>query len=434
MITNSVSDNYSHYLSFLRQLVNLPSVFTKPESVKTALLFCKGIFEKNLDEYSVFFDKENNLIALPKNINLQENITYLSAHIDTVDANISDWDTPFHPWKLYEDEKEIVARGVSDCKAGVAYQLFLSFLLKNDLLKLENVGFMITFKEEGSGKKTSVEMAKNMGKELPVSQKSNYLFVLENTVQVADKSTLCIYTSERGNYVIKITDDILKLQQYVKKLTNWNPVCILPKGKTDTIDWLIKRQNGGHACSVKRSDNLLTQVILEAQANSLIQAGEVQNFATIPTNIRVSSANNSKKHILILSNRSFDSLSEIHNQLKDIEYEQVKDFAISEGLNIEEKFLKNNISSIINNYEDDNLNLEYTYNIGASDASIIYNSLDKSYRKNFYPIVLGPGTRSQRKLNPQRLTHGKNETFDKETGKQVIIFISELLKKLNHIQ
>jgi hypothetical protein len=433
MKNNLVFNNYPHYLNFLRKLVVLPSVFTNTTNIKTVLLFCKKIFEKNLNKYNIYFDKEHNLIAVPDDINYQENIIYLSAHVDTVGADIAEWDAPFHPWKLHEDEKEMVARGVSDCKAGVAYQLFLSFLAKHYSLNLINTIFIITFKEEGAGKKTSIKIAKNIGKNLPISKKSTYLLVLENNVKIANKPTLCIYTSERGSYIIGITDFIPELQKYLKNLPSWNPIVISPKIKIDN-DWSTTKQNGGHVCSVDRKDNLLTKIILNAQKNFIIKAGKENNFATIPTKILTTSTDKPIKHTLILSNRSFDSLAEIQNQLKGVEFSQIKDFSISQGFNIEKKFLKNNISTVIDNCINDNIDIEYTYNIGASDAGIIYNSIDDNLRKNFYPIIFGPGSRSQRNINPQRLTHGKNETFDKEAGKQAIIFISDFLQRLGHIQ
>ena len=36
------------------------------------------------------------------------------------------------------------------------------------------------------------------------------------------------------------------------------------------------------------------------------------------------------------------------------------------------------------------------------------------FKKQLYPIIMVPGTRSQRDTTSPRLTHGKNEPFDKK--------------------
>ena len=41
---------------------------------------------------------------------------------------------------------------------------------------------------------------------------------------------------------------------------------------------------------------------------------------------------------------------------------------------------------------------------------------------------MGPGSRSQRNVDPPRLTHGKNETFDKKSGERAVMFLIEVLK------
>lgn len=431
MTIDFITNNYFDYIKYLRKLAYMPTVFSNPKDIEKAILFCKKTLETNLDNYKIYFDNEHNLIALPENINPQEDIVYLNAHIDTVNANLEEWDNPFHPWKIYEDEKEIVARGVSDCKAGVAYQLFLSFLARKNLISLKNLVFTITFKEEGAGKKTATEIAKRMGKKLPVSKQSTYLIVLENNVTVNIPPTLSIYAAERGNFVIKTIDFIPELQKYLKKLSHWNPVSIKPQTEIKNLVWQTQKQAGGHVCSVNRDNNLLAKIILEAKQNTILKAGDEKNFSVIPTEILISKMKNPKKHALVISNRSFDSMEQVCHQLHNIKYHALKDFSISAGFNEEKKFKQNKISKLLEDLKDESeLKLENTYNIGGSDATVIYTSLDPKIQKNIFPIVMGPGSRSQRDKFPQRLTHGKNETFDKESGRKAIIFISKVLEKL----
>ena len=156
---------------------------------------------------------------------------------------------------------------------------------------------------------------------------------------------------------------------------------------------------------------------------------EFENIA-VPSKIKIGTADASQVHELILNNRGFEERAEIEKQLEGVEYTPLKDFAFSQGFNISEKFEKDKISQIMKECEIADLNIEYTYNVGASDGSIIYNSLAPELQDSFYPIVMGPGSRSQRNIDPPRLTHGRNETFDKESGKRAIGFISDVVQKL----
>src|SRR3989339_765598 len=267
-----IYQNFEQYLIYLRELLKLRTVFTEPENVREGIDYCKKVFEENLENYKIYFDAENNLIAVPSEVNFEENIIYLSAHIDTVGADENEWDSPFKPFKIFENAKEIVGRGACDCKAGVAFELFWSFLAKKNLINLKNTIFTITFKEEGAGKKSAQEIAKNLGKNLPLSKKINYLMVLENNVKVSGRPILCIYTAERTNYVIKIIDFLPNLQAILQKLTHFNPVSIIPEKIFDSSKTEIFKQQGGHVCSVPREQNILTKVILAAGDNDLIKA------------------------------------------------------------------------------------------------------------------------------------------------------------------
>lgn len=431
---NLISANFDKYLFYLKELVNKRSPFTEAENVKIAINYCKRILEGNLKNYEIYFDSESNLIAKPFEVDSEKEIVYLSAHIDTADADEKEWTVPYHPYKVYENENEIVGRGVNDCKAGVSYQLFLTYLAKEKLIDLKNIVFTITFKEEGSGNKTSQEIARNFGVKLPLSKKSTYLIVLENNVRVQNPAVLCVYFSERSNYAIKITDSLPKLQVYLKKLKHFNPTCIYPEKEFKDSKFEKLKQLGGHVCSISKDENLLTKIILETKENSIIKAGNEKNFATVPSEIFLSENSEGIKHTMVLNNRSFDSLEKVLKQLEGIEYEQLKHFSISAGFNIEEKIKGNKVLDIFKKCNDSkSFDLEFTYNVGGSDGTIMCNSMDPKLRKNFYPIVMGPGSRSQKNIDPPRVTHGRNETFDKRSGKEAVIFISKILKEMDFI-
>ncbi|MBI5414106.1 M20/M25/M40 family metallo-hydrolase [Candidatus Peregrinibacteria bacterium] len=427
----SIISEYSQiYLSYLKELVNRRSVFENPEDAKKTIEYAKKIFEENLAEYEIYFDEKQNCIARPKEIDLAQDILYLNAHIDTVGAEEAEWDAPFHPFQAYENEHEIVGRGVSDCKAGVACELFLSFLVKEKLIHLKNTVFTITFKEEGPGEKTATCLAKNMGSGLPVSEKMTYLLVLENNVRVENPPVLCAYAAERGNFVIRITGTIFELQKHLRKLTKWNPIAIFPEKEHEKENAEIIEQKGGHVCSVERAENKLTKVLLDAEETSILHAGKKENMAIVPSKIFVQKGNAPEKHVLMIGKRNFDTLEETLHELQGIRYEEVKNLSRSEGFDGTGKFRDDRISKVFHECEKTSeIKIEYTHNIGGSDASTILNSLPKNLLPNFLPIVMGPGSRSQRNAIPPRLTHGKNETFDKESGGKAICFITEVLEK-----
>jgi acetylornithine deacetylase/succinyl-diaminopimelate desuccinylase-like protein len=433
---------FEKYLQCLRKLVGFPTVFTQPDQIEKAVCWCESYFSQHLNNYDIYRDQNRNLIACPETIDRERDIIYLSAHIDTVDADAAEWNEPFSPFSLYENDTEMVARGVSDCKAGVAFELFLTELVYLQKMKLSNLIFTITFKEEGAGEKTSIQIGEELGKGLPVSKKDTFLIVLENTVTVSQPPTLSYYTAERGNFVIRISDTLEQLRLRLSCLKEWNPVSIQPDvEKCARQKATLLTQKGGHVCSVSREVNLLTKVIEQSANTDLLWAGSASGFSVIPSKIYKGSApplalNQTVQpivHHLTLSNRSFDTLDDIKLQLEGIAYEEVKDFSISQGMNFDLLFSEHPISQFFKTGCGSDLSIEHTYNTGVSDATIISRCMNPELKQRFYPLVMGPGTRSQRQLTPPRLTHGKNETFDKESGKAAIEYILSVLIKIGAV-
>lgn len=120
-------------------------------------------------------------------------------------------------------------------------------------------------------------------------------------------------------------------------------------------------------------------------------------------------------------------------QLDGISYREVKDFSISQGMNFDQVFSKHDLSGVLKAYQKNGLRTQQTHNIGASDATIVTRCMKHKFKQRFYPIVMGPGTRSQRHKSPPRLTHGKNETFDKRSGKAAVECLLSVLIKLGCI-
>lgn len=424
-----VSTHASRYLAHLRNLAALPSVFTRPRDVEKAMGYCKKVLVSVLPDYTVIEDEGQNLIALPGSMDLKKKLVYLSAHVDTVDADHTEWDAPFSPFVPYEDDHEIVGRGVSDCKAGVAFQLFLAELAGKGHLCLDNLIFTITFKEEGAGHKSAVHMGRALGKNLPVSQDETLLLVLENTVTAGASPSLGLYTAERSNFVIDVTGPLAELRHILSGLPAWNPVCIYPEASPDA--WAeVLTQKGGHVCSVPRDQNMLTEIILNAKDSDLLCAGAPDSFGVIPTEIKRGHAPVPTAHTLVLSNRTFDSLDTVRRQLTGIPYRELKDFSISPGMDMRNRWPGSTFQRAVEAMGPQPLEITLDHNTGISDASTIVNTMAPSLRDRFFPVVAGPGTRSQRRVSPQRLTHGKNETFDKQTGIRATATLFNLLREL----
>ncbi|MCP4453755.1 MAG: M20/M25/M40 family metallo-hydrolase [Planctomycetes bacterium] len=429
-----ISDHFAQYLCYLKDLIAMRTVFTEPEGIKQAIQYCRDTLAKNLPGWDVYFDANHNLIARPQAIDPAEPIIYLSAHIDTVDADASAWAEPHTPFDPFEDDQEIRGRGASDCKAGVAYQLFLACLQARRVLDLGNLIFTITFNEEGCGDKTATEIGRQLGTVLPVSESGAYFIVLENNVRAQAPPVLCVYHRERGNYVIKTRGSLEHLQTWLKNSPPWNPVCIYPNTGADTRGWDTAHQESRHACSVPREDNLLYRTILDASQNTVLKAGQARNFGVVPASIAMAKAPCPVPHTLILSNRSFDTLEQVKHQLRGLTFLEMKPFAFSQGLDQRHALSQSTLMQILKDCRTPTLDIELTDNIGCSDASIIYNTVSPQLRERLLFLVMGPGTRSQPYAHPPRFTHGRNETFDKQSGRKAMIYISNVLSRLGVLQ
>ncbi|MBF0433031.1 MAG: M20/M25/M40 family metallo-hydrolase [Fibrobacteria bacterium] len=425
-----VTQHYGVYLDYLRKLAILPSVFTQTTDVLRAVTYCKNVFEENLSGFDIRLDLHQNVTAIPRCLDREKDIVYLSAHVDTVDADPAAWDAPFHPFELYEDEIEMVVRGISDCKAGVAFQLFISWLIAKGELEPGNLGFTITFSEEGGGLKTATHLAASLGNALPVSNRSTYLIVLENNMRVGVPPVLCIYDRETSNWVVKVKGSMGELKELVKRLEHWNPICVYPLQESLGIETSLLHQEGRHACSMGREKNLLTKLIQEAEETTVLRAGEEKSFGVVPSDIYRGKSKIPLAHGLVLTNRSFDNYEDVVRQLRGVDYEEVKPFHLSQGIDVREQLKQSPLKSILAECESPELALEYGANIGCSDASLIYNSLDESIKAKVLPVVMGPGTRSQPGKTPPRFTHGKNETFDKKSGALAVQYLLKVIKRI----
>jgi len=186
-------------------------------------------------------------------------------------------------------------------------------------------------------------------------------------------------------------------------------------------------------CSVGRRENLLTSILLEAEPLQVLRAGSPDSYSVVPPVITIGRSRRPRRHILVLSNRTFDDRETVRAQLAGIPFRPLKDFAISTGFDISERFCRMPEAAFFDRLKPPGLAVERAANTGCSDGSIIFNTLSPSLRQAVHPIVCGPGTRSQRDIDPPRLTHGRNETFDKAAGRSVVVLISRFLEAIGSI-
>ncbi len=430
--------HYEWYLEILKSLVQRPTIFTHPDAIQAAIQFCKTRLQGERKTTQCDQDEAGNLIAYPCDIDTSRPCLYLSAHIDTVGFSESDWEPPFHPLNVFESPAELVGRGVSDCKAGVAFQLYLAHLQSIGALTLNNTISTITFNEEGGGKKTGTALGKAMGKALPLGPTQNLLLVLENTVSMPqspdDAPILWAYPREKGNFVIKTEGPLKTIQNFLKSNPTWNPTCITPSTSVSWDNYLETQQPKRHVCSVPRDQNKLYQTLMSARSTSLLKSGSEKNFSILPSPIQVGQSYEPTDHTVVLSNRSFDSRKQVEAQICGVKYSALKPFDISEGMDCTRALEQSGLSSRIQSLSTGSLSVFLDDNIGCSDASIIFNALLPEYKHKTIPLVMGPGTRSQPMATPPRYTHGPNETFDNKAGLSAIKAITSLLEKLGFLR
>ena len=158
----------------------------------------------NSKGYHIYRDRKRNLIACPEDLDLSRDIIYLSAHMDMVDADPLEWDEPFFPFSLYEDDGQMMA-----------------------------------------GMKTSRQIGEDLETTLPISEKDTFFIVLENNITVSDPSILSFYTAERGNFVIRVSETMDRLRSILSRLEKWNPVSIRPDAGTLDEESTVLTQKGG---------------------------------------------------------------------------------------------------------------------------------------------------------------------------------------------
>lgn len=433
-INSYLQENYKEYLTLLKSLVGIKTVYDDKVGIKKALDFCKQVLEKSLINYHVYFDKEGNLICINKNINSQNDIVYLSSHIDTVSVSGQHWDKKFKPFTTYEDEESVVGRGVNDDKAGVAYQLFLAKFLATNFPNTSNIVFTITRQEEQGGM-TASEIGRQLGKHLPMRPK-NYLLTLENNIKMTDPITLNINYGEQSAFGIEVVDIFPNIKRFlIQNMDPWNPTSATPENDIRNLKWNKLEQTGGHAATCKREKNLLYQLIVENNVNELVlKAGTDKAISNIPDTIYQATTNSSIPHRVIFDLRTNDKTDSVVRALNNCKicYRFIK--KLDHGYNVKNRLLKDKIYKKMLSVKPKELKINFERNLGSTDSGTIYRYCDSSLKHKFLPITMGPGCGSQRNAVPPRLSHGVNETYMKKPGLEAIKYITQLLNKMSLFQ
>ncbi len=424
-IRKYLESDYPEYLRLLKQLIAINTVYDNPRGIEDALRFCKDYFSTYLKNYRTYFDAAGNLICSPKKVDVTKNVLYFCAHIDTVPADGADWIPPFAPFAPFEDEREIVGRGASDCKAGVAYQLFLAKLIFEHFPKTSNIVFTISAREE-SGGMSATEIGSQIGNKLPSGPKT-YLINLEYTTSVDPPATEVNY-GERGSVAIEIIATLDIVRDFLLQDDNqWNPTVIQAIETLGSVKHEELTQQGGHAATTVRQNNILYRLLTEADpAQYVLEAGSERLVSAVPALIRKARAERPITHKVLFDLRTFKKMNELVEELKKYSFQYRVIKSLDFGYSVEKKLRADPIYSIMNEASASGIKVVFEPSQGTTDSGRIFAHCADTIRDSFLPLTVGPGSRSQRKRRPARLAHGVNETYDKKAGLKTIIFISEV--------
>jgi len=423
---------FDAYLEHLRWLVSQPSPFTEPEKPAALIAALHERFVALLPSHRFQIDREGNLIGVPLELSSDLPVLYLSAHADTVPFDPALWTAPFTPHPAWENDQELVAQGVNDCKAGVAFQLWLAQVASEHRCSLHQVVFTITSKEEGAGRKSSVAIGEEMGKSLPAPVEGSTLLVLENTVTSAAPYIPQVYAAESGSYAVQLLGTLPELRQALTELPTWRPIAIEPETEVAADYRLQSYVPAGHISTADPAANPLRAAVLAAQDGQLLKAGDTRTTGTVPSSIGIAAGPLGTRHRLSVTERGQPPLAAVEAQLRGREFRPIKPLHFSTGWDATARVAESAVGRAFLAAADEG-NARFARNPGASDATMITASLPAAYRATLLPLVCGPGTRSQREAVPPRLTHGPNETLIKVAAERSLQLLWRVLRSAGHL-
>lgn len=427
----------AYYLDSLERLISIRSVYTEESGKQRCMDFCFQELRRHLPDYSIRFDSRYNLVVSPKNFAADETHIFLSAHVDTVDADQNYWENCADPFIPKRTETHIVGRGANDCKAGVAFMLWFAYTQKNTQLK-DRFTLLFSFQEEGNEEKSSEEIGKNLGSSIPISNVHNYLFCLENTTSIGDKCvTLSAYDKEPCNIFIEVVGVKSELYDFLVENEEWNIIAIEPVQKEMPQKILydkVRHEISGHSASLKGEKNPIFQTLAKISKKQfvILKGGSFSEPSVINGIIHTGIVEWEKNdHRALINLRSFNTFDFEITKLKVFDWRPYKPLKYGQGSDLSSAKLAPNLLDAISVASDENgLMFKKEANPGRSDASAIWNTMDNLLREKFAIVTSGPGTRSHLDSTVWRKTHGENEGFHIASGIAACNVLVESMKKL----
>jgi hypothetical protein len=292
----------------------------------------------------------------------------------------------------------------------------------------------VTFKEEGAGPKSGVELGRAFGAALPVPAPGSTLLVLENTVSAKPPFVPQVYAVESSSFTIRINGSLAQLRQALAELPDWRPVALTPLDRRAMSYVWSRYKPLGHVCSAPPEANPLKAALQGSGDHQLLEAGDERSLGTVPSAIgRAPSAERDPRHRLTITKRGAYSYESVAAELAGREFTPVKPLEISGGFDVKARCPAHAVGRAFLELAQGG-EVRFERNLGASDATIITSSMLTSFRDALLPLVCGPGTRSQRSATPPRLTHGPNETFVKAAGARSLALLAEVLRRAGHLR
>jgi hypothetical protein len=420
-------DLHALYNRYLVDLIGHKSLFTYDEGIQQALRYCHDVIRTANDARRTYFDEAGNLVSISNRFDTRRNALYLSAHIDTVDANPAEWRSSTDPFKAVETPTHIIGRGANDCKAGVA--LMLLFSQMQGLLPLDNVVFLFSYREEGNRAKTSVQIGKDLGGVIPLSDAGNIVLCLENTIKIdQDRYFIEIYDCEPCNVFISITDYLPNIRQFLIANPKWKPVFIKPVGGTSQLAFASSRSGtSGHVATVENAGNVIYDAIIHSHDQALNGGDDLQT-SVVDNHVDLFDAPVPALHQVILNCRSVMTVEELKQSISRLNYREYHPFEFGSGSDRRVKLERSFVKQLIRDMPCERIQPRFMCNPGRSDASAIWNTT--KHQDKIDILTMGPGTRAHADHGIMRKTHGPDEGFHKQSGHLAIDYILNLAEKI----
>lgn len=436
---HGISDvDFSNFLESLTVLISRKTVFYDDYAIDLCISYIEQYFHETLPAWKTWRDNKGNLICINRLFNSGAPGVFLSAHVDTVDANQSEWLTSDDPFRATETDTHIIGRGANDCKAGVAFMMLVAKLIASGCSHLNNVVFLFSFREEGNAEKTSTEIAKNIGSTICISSVKNAILCLENTVSISGdgRHTFGLYDREPCNVFASLSGSLQQLRRFFLNNNAWKPVFIEPSVGSFRNIVATKMHSGvsGHIATTDNADNVLYRQIMNPRNDGkLLSGGDLTQLSALKNSITIDEHGDYPYHHVIANCRDYVSISDIKSNVMAFGIPHCEfhhDCAFAEGGDFRLALKKAGIPSLFMSVANQKIAPYIGANPGRSDASALWNGLSPELKKRVVPFVIGPGSRSHSSVGILRKTHGPDEGFHKESGRHAIDALLEFIAKL----